>query len=61
MIGTTPTQIVKKDFIKWNGWGPPTSEYQIVEYCRDRTKSDYESDSAFDILLDWMNQPDPSI
>lgn len=42
------------DFVKWNGWGPPTSEYQIIEYCQNRTSSEEEANVAFDILKKWM-------
>jgi hypothetical protein len=42
-------------FVRWNGWGPPTSEYQIGEFCRATTYSESDSDHEFWILMEWLN------
>ena len=56
MVSTTSAQEIRKAFIKWNGWGPPTSEYQIGEYCKSNTYSETDSDYSFNILLGWMQE-----
>ena len=42
-------------FIKWNGWGPPDSEYLILEYCQGNCVNEANSNHAHRILLGWMN------
>jgi len=45
---------VKRDFRYWNGWGPPSTEIQINEYCRHNTHNLEESQNASRILRKWM-------
>ncbi len=54
------SRTIRKDFIRWNGWGPPESQYQIIEYCREKTRNQADSDEAFEILLEWLNQNEPT-
>ena len=42
-------------FIKWNGWGPPTSEYQILEFCQATALDEEESTEFKDILEMWKD------
>ena len=56
MIFMSTVAEIRKDFIEWNGWGPPTSEYQIGEYCRAQTETEDDSDHAFQVLMEWMNE-----
>lgn len=55
MVAVKTAQEIRKDFRKWNGWGPPTSEYQIGEFCRATTYSEADSDHEFWILMEWLN------
>ena len=45
---------VCNSFIRWNGWGPPTSDYQIVEFCQEKAISADEAKVYTDILVGWM-------
>ena len=42
-------------FARWNGWGPPTSEYQILEFCQAKSKSEKQTEDYTEILTRWMN------
>jgi hypothetical protein len=42
-------------FVRWNGWGPPTSEYQILEFCRAKANSEPETEEYTEILNGWIN------
>lgn len=53
-VDFTNEKEVKRDFTYWNGWGPPTSKFQINEYCRHNTYTRQESENAFRILKNWM-------
>lgn len=55
MVTVETPKDVKALFIEWNGWGPPSSEYQIYEFCREKAVSEEDSNRIFTILLDWMN------
>ena len=55
MVEVKSAQEIRKAFIQWNGWGPPTSEYQINEFCRADAYSEEDSEHAFWILMDWLN------
>ena len=55
MVAVKSTEAIRNSFIKWNGWGPPTSEYQIGEYCRAETLTEEDSNYEFKILMEWMN------
>lgn len=46
---------VIESFTEWNGWGPPDSEYQIIEFCKAKALSEEESNNLFIILFNWMN------
>jgi hypothetical protein len=41
-------------FVRWNGWGPPTSKFQIMEFCRATEKTKEDSVEATEILEGWM-------
>lgn len=41
-------------FTRWNGWGPPTSEYQIIEFCQAKAAHELEADEYTEILMRWM-------
>ena len=42
-------------FTRWNGWGPPTSEYQIMEFCQARATSEVQAEEYTQILVGWMS------
>lgn len=46
---------IMRGFIEWNGWGPPTSQFQIQEYCFYEHENECDVDFATDILMMWMN------
>jgi hypothetical protein len=46
---------IMRDFIEWNGWGPPTTEFQIQEYCYRQCYSEGDVDLTTNILTKWMN------
>jgi hypothetical protein len=46
---------IMRDFVEWNGWGPPTSEFQIKEYTYRECESVGEVDLTTDVLTKWMN------
>jgi len=56
MVTVKTAKEVRKSFVQWNGWGPPTSEYQIGEYCRAKTFSEEDSDYESSILIEWLNE-----
>lgn len=56
MVAVKTAREIRKAFIEWNGWGPPTSEYQIGEFCRSNTYSEEESEFMFWILKEWMDE-----
>lgn len=56
MVAMSTASELRKNFIEWNGWGPPASEYQIGEYCRSQTYSEMDSEFAFRVLMTWMNE-----
>ena len=41
-------------FTRWNGWGPPTSEYQIIEFCQARAENKLAAEEFTEILMRWM-------
>jgi len=41
-------------FTCWNGWGPPSSEYLILEFCLAKAESEAEAEEFTDILKGWM-------
>jgi hypothetical protein len=41
-------------FVRWNGWGPPSSEFQIQEFCKNKAIDDGESRVYNEILTGWM-------
>lgn len=42
-------------YVRWNGWGPPTSDYSIQEFCRAKSNSATESKEYREILIGWMD------
>ena len=42
-------------FTRWSGWGPPTSEYQVMEFCRAKIESEAQAKDYAEILTRWMN------
>ena len=47
-------EAVCRAFTCWNGWGPPTSEYQIMEFCKSEASSEADADEKTEVLLGWM-------
>ncbi len=41
-------------FVRWNGWGPPTSEFQILEFCQSKAESAPKACKFTEILTGWM-------
>jgi hypothetical protein len=41
-------------FTRWSGWGPPTSEYQIIEFCQAKANNEFEAKEFTEILTRWM-------
>ena len=56
MVAVSSANEIKKAFVEWNGWGPPDSEYQISEFCRATTYTEYDSDQVFWVLKAWMEE-----
>jgi len=46
---------VCNSFVRWNGWGPPTSSYQITEFCQSKAYTKEEAEALVEILTGWMN------
>ena len=42
-------------FTRWNGWGPPASEYSIIEFCKAKASNKPEAKKFTEILIGWMN------
>lgn len=60
MVLVSSAHKIKKAFIEWNGWGPPTSEFQINEYCWYEVEPDADREFIRQVLTEWMNSS-PSI
>jgi len=46
---------ILRDFIEWNGWGPPTSQFQAQEFAFYKAESEQEADEMVEILTRWMS------